>query len=74
MSKISPIKPPRTTDPKEIEKFYRAIAERHEILTSDGSPSGAVLPRWLGDRNFDYTNSDWYLSTGLTNTDWKKVT
>ena len=74
MGKISPIKPPRTNDPKEVERFYRALAERAEIITSDGSPAASIVPRWIGDECFDVTNNEWYRSTGLTSSDWKKVT
>jgi parallel beta-helix repeat protein len=38
--------------------------------TNAGSPSGVLTPRFIGEEVFDSTNSDWYKSIGLTNTDW----
>lgn len=41
--------------------------------SGSGSPSGAVVPRWIGDEYFDTSGADWWKSTGLTNTDWVQL-
>jgi hypothetical protein len=43
-------------------------------LSPLGSPSGVIVPDYLGQMAFDATNSDWYIATGTTNTGWKKLT
>ena len=74
MSITSPIKPPATSDPKEISIFYRKLAEHLSYHENAGSPSGSIVPRWIGDMCLDTTNDDWYKAYGLTNTDWKSIT
>ena len=74
MAIVEPIKPPRTDDPKEMEKFFREVAQRLSYLTSDGDPTGTVIPRWIGDRCLDVTNTEWYFSTGLTVAHWEITT
>lgn len=42
--------------------------------TNSGSPSGVLTPKRIGEWAFDTDNADWYVATGLTNTDWKAIT
>jgi hypothetical protein len=74
MAIVETIKAPRTNDPKEIDRFFREVAKRLSYIQSDGSPAGAILPRWIGDLCFDATNTEWYRSTGTANTDWEVTT
>jgi hypothetical protein len=74
MAIVEPVKPPRTSDPKEIEKFFREEAIRLSYLTYAGNPTNNLIPRWIGDNCLDTTNSNWYKSTGMLAADWKKTT
>lgn len=74
MGIVEPIKPPRTSDPKEADKFFQEIALRNSYQTYAGIPTGVVTPRWTGDMVLDTTNADWYKSTGATSADWKVMT
>ena len=38
-----------------------------------GSPSGVIPPQKLGHMYYDTENTIWYISTGLTNTDWVAI-
>jgi len=53
-------------------------SERHRALHLDvegaGSPSGAVLPAFRGQFYFRTSDSTYWMSTGLINTDWKQIT
>lgn len=69
-----PVTPPRTDDPRELKRFYERVCELFSYLTNAGSPTGSVIPRRVGDMCLDTTNSDWYKSHGLTNSDWKSIT
>lgn len=71
---VQPVKPPRTEDIRETTEWMRIISERLGYLQSTGSPAGSVVPRWVGDRYFDTSNTEWYLSTGLTSADWEVAT
>ncbi|MER8602804.1 hypothetical protein NKI48_02935 [Mesorhizobium sp. M0644] len=42
--------------------------------TSAASPSGVFTPTFIGKFHFDTALAVWWMSTGLTNTDWKQVT
>jgi hypothetical protein len=74
MTIANPVRDPRTQDPKEIDRFYREVAKYFSYNQYAGDPSGNVTPRWIGDWCLDTVNSDWYRSTGLTDTDWKSTT
>jgi hypothetical protein len=74
MAIVEPVKPPRTTDPKEIEKFFKEIAQRFSYLTYAGNPTGNLTPRWTGDNCLDTTNTEWYRSTGPLAADWEITT
>ncbi|MES0068054.1 hypothetical protein NKJ73_19815 [Mesorhizobium sp. M0074] len=50
------------------------IKDRRTYSTSAASPSGVVTPTFIGKFHFDTALAEFYMSTGLTNTDWKKVT
>ncbi|MER9661626.1 hypothetical protein [Mesorhizobium sp. M0159] len=41
--------------------------------TSAASPSGVVTPTFIGKWHFDTAAAVFYISTSLTNTDWKAV-
>lgn len=51
-----------------------ALANLLGYVTYAGTPSGNVTPAHVGQELFDSVNSDWYRSTGLANTNWKKLT
>jgi len=74
MALAQPVKPPRTTDQKEIDRWYRVMTERLSYHTNAGTPAAVVVPRFIGDRCLDITNSDWYVAHGTTNSDWKVTT
>ena len=74
MAIVEPIKTPRTTDQKEIEKFFQEIARRFSYHTYSGNPTTNITPRWVGDTCLDTSNTEWYISTGLTAADWEVTT
>jgi hypothetical protein len=74
MAIIKPVTIPRTTDQQEIRKFFEQVVERISYQTYAGSPASNIVPRWIGDLCHDTTNSDWYKSTGITDSDWHKIT
>lgn len=41
--------------------------------TSDGSPVGSVVPKFVGEELLDTSNKIWYKSVGVTNDDWKAL-
>lgn len=71
---VEPVKTPRTDSTQEVERFFRIVAQRLSYISNDGNPTGAVIPRWIGDRCFDSTNTEWYVSTGTTAADWEITT
>ena len=74
MAIVEPISAPKTNDPKELRKWYQAVALRLSYQTYAGDPTSNVLPRWIGDRCHDTANDEWYISYGTTNTDWEQIT
>jgi hypothetical protein len=74
MGIVEPIKPPRTADDKEIERFFREIASRLSYLTYAGNPTNNLVPRWIGDNCLDTTNTEWYKATGTLAADWEITT
>ena len=42
-------------------------------ITGTGSPQGSVAPNAIGQIFVDTTGNNVYISTGLTNTDWKGI-
>lgn len=72
---IEPVKQPRTSDPKEIDKFFMGIAQRLSYISGSSNPvSAGVLPRWAGDWFYETTSGNWFKSTGLTAASWEQVT
>lgn len=62
-----------------IEFTYRGgvlvdkrLEEAANIDQIAGSPVGVYTPKFIGQEYFDSINEDFYISTGLTNTDWKQ--
>lgn len=51
-----------------------AIKDRMTYSTSAASPSGVITPTFIGKWHFDTAAAHFYISTGLTNADWKQVT
>lgn len=51
-----------------------SINALHTYVTYAGTPSGNVVPAFIGQWLFDTANEDFYLATGLDDTDWKQVT
>lgn len=51
-----------------------AIKARMTYSTSAASPSGVFTPPFIGKWHFDTAGAAFYISTGLTDTDWKQVT
>lgn len=51
-----------------------AIKDRMTYSTSAASPSGVITPTFIGKWHFDTAAAAFYISTGLTNADWKQVT
>lgn len=75
MSVVEPVKPPRTSDPKEIDRFYREVARRLSYLSGSVNPvSDGTAPRWAGDFYYETTSGDWYRSTGVTSASWEQIT
>lgn len=70
MAIVNPVQAPRTNDQTEVDRFYRTLALRLSYQTYAGDPTGAAVPRWVGDRCLDTTNSAWYTATGTTAADW----
>lgn len=70
MGIINILKPPQTDDPKELRKFYRALADSQSFITYAGDPTGAVSPRWYGDRCYNTTAKSWFINSGTTENDW----
>ncbi|MES0207921.1 hypothetical protein NKJ93_02325 [Mesorhizobium sp. M0028] len=50
------------------------IKDNMSYSTSAASPVGVVTPTFIGKWHFDTAGQDFYMSTGLTNTDWTLVT
>ena len=73
MATVTPIKPPQTNDPKEIEKFFREAAKRYTYLEYAGNPNSNILPRWVGDVCLDTSSNEWYKSASLLITGWEKT-
>lgn len=42
--------------------------------TYSGNPTGNLVPMFLGEEVFDTSGYDWYKSTGVTSSYWKKLT
>jgi hypothetical protein len=66
----------------DIDTLYKAAGRAElpkkllDILTRQeyaGTAVGNLTPRHIGDWALDTTNDDWYLSIGITNTDWVAV-
>ena len=74
MAIVEPVKPPRTNDPKEVEKFFREVAKRFSFHTYAGNPTDVVVPRWIGDLCLDTSNTEWYKSTAATAASWEIIT
>ena len=70
---MNPIRPPRTDDVKETERFFKRVCELLSYFTNAGSPVGSIVPRFVGDMCLDTSNSDWYKAHGLTSSDWKSI-
>jgi hypothetical protein len=65
---------PRTTDMKEVIKFYREIVKKLSYLAGVGTPLGSITPRWANDRFLDISKNDWYVATDMTAGGWKSTT
>lgn len=50
------------------------VKNRMTYIENAGSPSGSIVPDFVGQECFDTTNDDFYRATGTTNTDWKQIT
>lgn len=74
MAIVYPVQRPRTTDPKEIDRFFRDLVDRLSYLTYAGSPVSNVTPRFIYDQCLDTTNHDWFMATGTTSADWEQIT
>jgi hypothetical protein len=75
MKIVEPIKPPRTDDPKELEKFFITVARRMSYIEGAGNPTtDSILPRWSGDYYYGTTAHDWWRSTGITAASWEQIT
>ena len=55
---------------------YRSQRNLNRVAyrTTAGSPAGTIAPAYIGEEVLDSTNSNWYKSTGMTNTNWKLLT
>jgi hypothetical protein len=73
MAIVSPIGVPRTTDPKEVRKWWERVSVLLSYQTYAGDPTGNIVPRRIGDLCLDTTNSDWYKSTGVVAASWTKI-
>jgi hypothetical protein len=73
MAIASPIQAPRTSDPKEIERFFREAANRYSYIEYAGNPNSHVTPRWVGDICLSTTTSQWYKAASLLNTSWERT-
>ena len=71
---ITPVTVPRTQDHREIRKWREGLATRNGYQTYAGDPTTNIVARWIGDECLDTTNSDWYKSTGVAASTWKKIT
>jgi hypothetical protein len=72
---VEPIKPPRTQDPKEIEKFFKELCQRLSYISGSANPvTSSMLPRWPGDFYYETTAGDWWRSTGITAASWEQIT
>jgi hypothetical protein len=75
MAIVESVKPPRTIDPKEIDKFFREVAIHFSYLSGASNPvTSSVLPRWSGDNYYETTAGDWWRSTGITSASWEQIT
>lgn len=70
MAVVKPIKPPRTNDPREIQRFFEALASRFSYISDAGDPTGATKPRFYGDLYYDTTGGVWYKAYGLGISEW----
>lgn len=62
-----------------VQDLYRDLAQSINLIskyfcgsprTCSGSPSGALVPYYLGEEVLDTTNTVWYKSTGDSTIDW----
>ncbi|MEJ2655602.1 MAG: hypothetical protein P8012_00190 [Desulfobacterales bacterium] len=74
MAIIKSISVPKTTDVKELRKWFEQISEKFSYQSYAGDPTSNILPRWTGDLCLDTTNNDWYKATGTAAADWKALT
>jgi hypothetical protein len=75
MAIVEPVKPPRTSDPKEIDKFFREVANHFSYIDGAANPvTSSVLPRWPGDFYYETSSTDWWRSTGITAASWEQIT
>ena len=75
MAIVEIVKPPRTDDPKEIDKFFRAVANHFSYIDGAANPvTSGVTPRWYGDYYFEIAAGDWWRSTGITSATWEQIT
>jgi hypothetical protein len=51
-----------------------AIAKRLVYIERAGTPASQIVPEFIGQWCYDTTDDDFYLATGLANTDWKQIT
>lgn len=51
-----------------------AIAKRLVYVEYSGVPTSNVTPEFVGQWCLDTANGDFYLATGVSNSDWKKIT
>lgn len=50
------------------------IAKRLCFVESAGNPTTNLTPDFIGQECFDTANAAFYVATGLTSADWKKLT
>lgn len=75
MAIVELVKPPRTDDPKEADKFQREVANHLSYLSGAANPvTSGVLPRWVGDDYYETTAGDWWMSTGIVAASWEQIT
>lgn len=52
----------------------KEIRDRLGYAKHAGPPTSTITPAFIGEVVFDTVNEDFFVATGLTDTDWKQLT
>ena len=60
---------------QDIRAWMSKVSELLSYQSGASAPAGlGAVPRWIGDIFFNTGGEEWYISTGLTSSDWIRIT